>query len=430
MLTVKNQEYFKNKKITVVGLARSGLACANLLYELEAEVSITDCNDNDSIRFNLEKLKPKNIRSELGRHTQQFIKGKDLVVVSPGIPDTALPIIWAGQFNIPVISEIEVAWVLCPATVIAITGSNGKTTVTTLVAKALEAKAKKVFLCGNIGNPFSGEVSKMKGDDFVSLEVSSFQLGKIQRFKPKISVVLNFSRNHLDRYNNMQEYLEAKKRIFMNQDKDDYLVLNYEDLRVRELAKEAKAKVVYFCREETRTLNPNQSAVLAIASILGIGRESVFGVFEEFKGIEHRLEFVAEINKIKFINDSKATTVDSTLWALKNIAEPVILIAGGRDKGSDYSAISDLMQKKAKEAILIGEAKDKIKEALMGGLPIHEVSTLEEAVSLAFSKAKPGDCVLLSPMCSSFDMFSSYEERGEVFKKAVYELAKNRVSLK
>jgi len=415
-----NTDYFKNKKITIVGLARSGLACANLLYDLGADVSITDNNDNELTRLHFSKLKSKDIRVELGRHTQEFISDRDLIVVSPGLLDTASPVNWARQFKIPIISEIEVAATLCPAKVIAVTGTNGKTTVTTLIGKVLEKKGERVFVCGNIGNPFSGEVSKMRKNDFVSLEVSSFQLEKIQGFKPKISIILNFSCNHLDRYKNMQEYLVAKKRIFMNQDKTDYLVLNYEDPIVRELAKEAKANAVYFSKNED--LNPNQSAVLTVASILGIGKELALSVFREFKGIEHRLEEVAEINKIKFINDSKATTVDSTIWALKNITSPIVLIAGGRDKGSDYSVILDLMQKKVKEIILIGEAKDKIRNALTGILAIEGAQTLKEAVNNAFYKAKPGDCVLLSPMCASFDMFSNYEERGNCFKRAVQEL--------
>jgi len=415
-----NADSFKNKKITIIGLARSGLACADLLSDLGAGVSVTDNNDSELTRQSLSKLKSKNIKSELGRHTQEFIRGRDLVVVSPGIPDNAPPVVWSKEFKIPIISEIEVAAILCPATVIAVTGTNGKTTVTTLIGKILQARGERVFVCGNIGNPFSGEVSKMKEDDFASLEVSSFQLEKIQAFKPKISVILNFSRNHLDRYKDMREYLEAKKRIFMNQDKDDFLVLNYQDPIRGELAKEAKAKVVYFSEDED--LNPNQSAVLAVASILGIGRELALNVFREFKGIEHRMEYFTEINNVKFINDSKATTVDSTIWALKNISCPVILIAGGRDKGSDYRPILDLIQKKVRDVILIGEAKEKIKDVLTGFLPIDETQSLEEAVNAAFYKANSGDCVLLSPMCSSFDMFSNYEERGNCFKRAVQEL--------
>lgn len=419
---MQNTGYFKNKKVTVVGLARSGLACVNLLFDLGAKVSVTDNQDNDSTRLNAAKLKSKNIKIEIGKHSPEFIEDKDLIVVSPGVAETALPMVLAKQFKIPIVAEIELAWVLCPAAVIAVTGSNGKTTVTTLIGKILEAKGEKVFILGNIGNPFTGEVEKMQAGDFVSLEVSSFQLETIQEFKPKVSVMLNITCNHLDRYKNMQEYLAVKKRIFMNQDKSDYAVLNYDDPVVKELAKEIKAKVVYFSKAPD--LNPNEAAVLAVGSILSINKELCLKVFKEFKGIEHRLEYVTEINNVTFINDSKSTTVDSTVWALKNIPQTIVLIAGGRHKGVDYSVILDLIHKKVREVILIGEAREKIKNALRGFLAIYEAPTLEEAVNLAFSKAKSGDCVLLSPMCSSFDMFSNYEERGKVFKKAVFDLNK------
>jgi len=419
---MENAGYFKHKKVTVLGLARSGLVSANLLYDLGAEVSVTDNQDNDSTRLNASRLKSKNIRFEIGKHSAEFIQDKDLIVISPGVPDTASPVILAKQFKIPIISEIELAWLLCAATVIAVTGSNGKTTVTTLIGKILEAAAKKVFVCGNIGTPFAAEIEKMQAGDFVSLEVSSFQLEKIRDFKPKISVILNFSCNHLDRHKDMQEYLAAKKRIFINQDKSDYSVLNYDDPVVRDLAKETKAQVVYF--SQAPKLNPNQAAVLAVAEILGVNKGVCLKVFEEFRGLEHRLEHVAEINNITFINDSKSTTVDSTIWALKNIAQPIVLIAGGRHKGLDYSVILELIHKKVKDIVLIGEAKEKIRNSLKGFPAIHEAATLDEAVNIALSKAKAGDCVLLSPMCSSFDMFSNYEERGRVFKKAVLDLAK------
>ena len=422
LILMKNTGYFKNKKIAIVGFARSGLSCANLLSDLGAEVSVTDNQDNDLTRSYASRIKSKEIKTELGKHSQEFIKGRDLLVISPGVPNDSLPVIWASEFNIPIISEIELAWILCPATIIAVTGSNGKTTVTTLIGKILEAGGRKVFVCGNIGNPFSGELEKMREGDFVSLEVSSFQLERIVNFKPKISVMLNFSTNHLDRYKDMREYLEAKKRIFMNQDKADYLVLNFQDNVLRELAKGTKAEVVYFSREDK--LNPNQAAVLAVGSILGIEKGLILGVFSEFKGIEHRLEYVLEINNIKFINDSKSTTVDSAIWALENIQSPIILIAGGKDKGVDYGAILDLARNKVKEVILLGEAKKKIASAFKGTLSLDEAATLEEAVAKAFSKARSGDCVLLSPMCSSFDMFSSYEERGNIFKKSVYDLAR------
>jgi UDP-N-acetylmuramoylalanine--D-glutamate ligase len=423
---MRSPDYWKNKRVCIIGLARSGLACASLLSELGAYVSVTDNQRNHTTVTNAAYLESqKNIKIELGQHSPEFIKGHDLVIVSPGVPDSASPIIWAKQSGISLISEIELAGSLCPATVIAVTGTNGKTTVTTLIGKILEAKGRKVFVCGNIGTPFSEEVPKMSDSDFVSLEISSFQLEKILTFKPKIAVILNFSRNHLDRYREMPEYLEAKKRIFMNQDESDYLVLNFDDPQVKELGKNTPAKVIYFSVKEG--LNPNQAAVLAVGSLLGIEKELCLRTFREFKGVEHRLELVTEIDGIKFINDSKATTVDSTIWALENLTQPVILIAGGREKGNDYKLISGLMQKKVKELILIGETKEKIKAALGDILSVQEAITLEEAVSKAYSKATRGCCILFSPMCKSFDMFSDYEDRGRSFKQAVYALTKNMV---
>lgn len=436
---MRNTDYFKNKKVTVVGLGRSGLAAANLLYDLGAQVSVTDNQDTTLTRLHSAKLKSAQINCEIGKHTREYIMGKDLVVVSPGVSDEALPLVWAKECNIPVISEIEVAWILSVAVVIAVTGTNGKTTVTTLIGEILKEHGRVrdktpkvsdgclrqpvwggVYLCGNIGEPFCNVVDKLQMGDFVVLEVSSFQLEKIQTFKPKIAIMLNFSRNHLDRYKDMSDYLAAKKRIFMNQDTWDYLILNAQDAALKELAKEARAKVVFF--SETDTLNPNQAACLAASSILGIEEELVLSVFEKFKGVEHRMELVGEINNIKFINDSKATTVDATVWALKNTVAPVILIAGGREKGNDYRIILDLVRRKVKAGILIGEAKERMEEAFKEILPLKKAETLPEAVRFAFEQAKSGDCILFSPMCKSFDMFSDYAERGRVFKQAVGEI--------
>lgn len=422
---MKNTDFFKGRKVTIAGFARSGLACANLLFDLGAKVSITDNKDSKSTRVNLAKLKSKEIRVELGKHTKEFVKDSDILIISPGVPNNALPVIWAQEFNIPIISEIEAAWILCPATVIAVTGSSGKTTVTTLIAKTIEASGKKAFVCGNIGAPFSGEVSRVNTQDFVCLEVSSFQLERIDTFRPKIALMLNFSRNHLDRHKDMQEYLQAKKRIFMNQGPGDFLVINEDDEILKGLAKESRSEVVYF--SQSAKFNPNQAAVNVVGKILGIDKKICTKVFSEFKGLEHRFEQVSEINGIKFINDSKATVVESTIWAIKNINSPVFLIAGGRDKGVDYRGILPHAKNKVKEVIVIGEAKETIKSALSASLIVNEAKTLEEAVQMAYKKSLPGDYVLLSPMCSSFDMFSDYEERGKVFKNAVRALAKEKI---
>lgn len=422
---MRNSNYFKNKKITIVGLARSGIACANLLHRLGASVSITDIQDNTQTTEATAKLCSRDIACELGKHSQDFIKQADLVVVSPGVPLDALPIRWAGAFNRPLISEIEVASILCPATMIAVTGSNGKTTVTTLIGEVLAASGKNVFVCGNIGNPFCAEVENMREGDFVVLEVSSFQLETIKDFKPKIAIILNLTPNHLDRYNNLQKYLDAKERIIMNQDKNDFLVLNAQDALLREIVGQANSKVIYFYSQDG--LNPNQSAVLSVGKILGINEDLILGVFGKFKGIEHRLEAVCNINGVKFINDSKATTADSAIWAIKNINTPIVIIAGGRHKGIDYRVIIEPARGKVRQMVLIGEAKEKIAADLGDEFPTENAATLEEAVHRAYVLAKPGYSVLFSPMCSSFDMFKDYEDRGRAFKKIVSNLAKDKV---
>lgn len=418
---MRNNNYFKNKKITIIGLARSGGACANLLYRLGAKVCVTEILDNKQTRQACANLESSEIVVELGKHSQEFIQSADLVVISPGVSVNSLPIIWAKKFNRPVISEIEVASILCAAKIIAITGSNGKTTVTTLIGNLLAKAGKKVFVCGNIGNPFCAEVEKMQEGDFVALEISSYQLETIKDFKPFVAIILNLTPNHLDHYNNLQEYLLAKERITLNQDKNNFLLLNANDALLKSAGSRSKAKVVYFTKQAG--LNPNQSAVLSVGKILGISEEIILASFKEFKGLEHRLENVALVGGVKFINDSKATTADSAIWAIKNIDSPIILIAGGRHKGIDYRVILESCRSKVKQAILIGEAKERIAVAIGEEFPCEFAVDLEQAVNQAFALAKPKDTILFSPMCSSFDMFIDYEDRGRVFKKIVLELA-------
>ena len=415
--------HYKDKKVVVIGLARSGIAAAHLLQKAGAEVFVTDSSSNDALKGLAGELIRKGIKVELGAHTLNFIRDKDLVVISPGVSDKSQAIIWANEFKIPIISEIELAWQNCAAKVIAVTGTNGKTTVTSLIAEVLKASGKKSYALGNIGTPFSLEAGNLKPTDFVSLEVSSFQLERIVKFKPQVALILNLAPDHLDRYKNMSEYLSAKKRVFLNQDQNDYLVLNHDDPALRALAKEARARVVFFSSQDNpRNLNPNQLAVMAVARVLGIAENICGEVFRNFKGVEHRLEQVRVLKDIEFINDSKATNVDSAVWALRSTSRQAIMIAGGRDKNIDYGAISDLVKKKVKLLVLIGEAKEKIRSVLGGIVPIKEALTLDEAVNLSYAQAKGGDCVLLSPMCASFDMFENYEHRGRVFKEIVNKL--------
>ncbi len=419
---MRNTDYFSGKIITIVGLARSGGACAHLLHFLGAHVRISDRQNTPEIRERAMNLAHLGIGTELGRHTREMITASDMLVVSPGVSVTSDPVMWALEAGIPVISEIEVGWLVCEAPVVAVTGSSGKTTTTTLIADVVRSFGRKVYVCGNIGTPFTGEVAKVQAEDLVVLEVSSFQLERVFEFKPKIAVMLNLSRNHLDRHADMQEYLEAKKRIFQRQDDNDYLVLNEEDPSIRACAKESRARVRYF--RSSAMYNQNQAAVVTVASILGIPEDSCRKVFENFRGLPHRMELVAEVRGVRFINDSKATVAESTAWALRSINKGVVLIAGGRDKGVDYGLIREAGHGKVRAVIAIGEAKELIKKALQDAFPVDFAATMEEAVRKGLTAATQGDSVLLSPMCSSFDMFRDYEDRGQAFKDAVAALSR------
>jgi UDP-N-acetylmuramoylalanine--D-glutamate ligase len=384
-------------------------------------VHITDTQDNAKIRENIVKFKNGDIKFELGGHSKNFLKNSSYVVTSPGIDNKAQVLCWARELGIPVISEIELGFFYCPAKIIAITGTSGKTTVTYLASLIFKKAGFNSFALGNIGDPFSENISKMKDSDFVCLEVSSFQLENIESFKPKVSVILNIGANHLDRHADFNEYFAAKKRIFLNQDSSDYLLINYQDKLLRGLEKETKAKVIFFNKEKGR-FNLNQSAVLAIASVFGISEKFCLEVFSEFKGLPHRQEWVRSLRGVDFVNDSKATTIEATIWAFENINKPIVLIAGGKDKGVQYEMLNPYLEKKGKAVVLIGQAKDKIKNALKADIPFKEELSLEGAVKTAYNLAKEGDCVLLSPMCSSYDMFKDYEERGKLFKEAVIKL--------
>lgn len=417
---------FKEKNVVVLGLGSSGISSAKLLKKLGANVFVSDNSNSTKQKKHSLELKKLSIDSELGRHTQAVIEKADYLVISPGVPLDCEPIKWAKKNNIEVIGEMELGYQHCLGQIIAITGTNGKTTVTTLIGEVLRESGRNVYVLGNIGRPFTSCADQIKKDDFVSLEVSSFQLETIKKFRPKVSIILNFTPDHLDRYNNLEEYWEAKKRIFINQREGDFAVLNYADSRLRSLAKETKAKVLYFGGgqsgfDETK-FNQNQLAVMKVAQVFGIDPEVCSKIFEGFKGIEHRMEFVRSINGVDFVNDSKATNIEATIWALRNSVKPVVLIAGGRDKGSDFASICDLFKRKVKSLVLFGESKPKIKSVLNGVVKICEAKDINEAVNLSFGQAGKGDCVLLSPMCASFDMFSNYEERGRIFKDIVLSL--------
>jgi UDP-N-acetylmuramoylalanine--D-glutamate ligase len=420
----------KGKKVTVVGLGRSGVAACNLLVEKGAKVRITECLDNQRIRDNLLKLKNKEniIQIEIGRHTEDLIAKADLIVASPGVSIHSLPFLWAKKHNVAVIGEIELAFAFCPAPIVAITGTNGKTTVSTLLGQIFTAAGRRCVVCGNIGTPFSEKVKHLTSTHAVILEVSSFQLETIVKFKPKVAVILNLSIDHLDRHADFDEYLAAKCRLFSNQDQKDWTVLNGEDPHRFTLAAKTKASVLYFFKNNQvlsskfENFNSNYSAALTISSLFSIPQTQAIDTCRNFRGIEHRMEDVGQICGVTFINDSKATNVHSTLWALNLIKKPIILIAGGRDKGSDFSLIKDRVRDKVKAMVLLGEAKEKMEKVFCGLTKTQLASNLSQALMSAFALARWGDCVLLSPMCASFDMFSDYTERGRVFKQEVKSL--------
>jgi len=424
------------RKVVVVGLGKSGVEAARLLARGKDRVFITEFKDDKVTQDARDLLVAEGVvklgNIELGGHTDKFIKTADLIVVSPGVRRDAEPIKWAEVRKIPVISELELAYTMCSAPIIAVTGTSGKTTTTTLIGQMLRSGGLDAIICGNIGNPFSGEIKKIKKNSVVVLEVSSFQLELIDKFKPRVSVILNISDNHLDRHKDMHEYITAKCRVFLSQDKSDIVFLNKNDELLSEIAGVIKNPKVEFFNEykdlgrKYNILNEDFLAAMSVASFMGVDEAKMLEVLKDFKGIEHRLEHVANVRGVDFINDSKATTISSVGWALKSLEENIVLIMGGRYKGGDFGLLKPLVEQKVDYIISIGEARTQIKDGLNGVKPIFEANSFSEAVFEGFKKAKKGGRVLLSPGCSSFDMFENYKERGKIFKELVNEIRKSK----
>jgi UDP-N-acetylmuramoylalanine--D-glutamate ligase len=440
-----------NKKITVIGLGNSGLNAALLLKGAGASVRVTEGADNALVRKNAAILDDKGVAHELGRHTKDFIEGSELVVVSPGVEDSSPAVKWANELNVPIIGEMELGYMFCKGRVIAITGTNGKSTVTTLIGEMLKDGGKDTIVCGNIGNSLCGEIGRIKKGTWVVLEVSSFQLERIVDFKPAIAIILNITDDHMDRYNKFEQYFNEKLKVFKNQDKKDLLILNRDAKELNGLEKKTRSKVLYYSRlsEANGSFLKGNSIALAAgskeedvcalsdiklkglhnienvlvcalaAALAGVKPASMKNTIKNFTGLRHRFETVSVIDGVEYVDDSKGTTVDSTLRALESCSRPVILIAGGKDKNSDYSIIKHAVKDRVRCLVLIGEAKNRIKDILGSVVQTREAATMQEAVELSRSLAKADDIVLLSPMCSSFDMFKNYKERGDVFKKAV-----------
>ena len=441
----------KNKKVTVVGLGNSGLNAALLLKDTGADVRVTESSDNENVRDNAKRLGERKIPCELGAHTKGFIEGSDIIVVSPGVEESSPSIKWANELGIPIISEMELGYRFCKGKIIAITGTNGKSTVTTLIGQILKDGGLDAVVCGNIGNSLCGEISRIKKDTWVILEVSSFQLERIVGFRPYISIILNITDDHLDRYGKFSDYFNEKLKIFKNQKSSSLLILNGDAMELGGLEKRTKATVLYysrlsrtngsyldngriFCSRGDKDINictigdialkglhnvENVLVCALVGTIAGVSAASIKNTVRNFKGLSHSFETVDIIVGVEYIDDSKGTTVDSTYRALESCARPVILIAGGKDKNSDYTVIRKLVKKKVKHLILIGEARERIKDALETATKTYEEATMQDAVKKARELASKDYIVLLSPMCSSFDMFSSYKERGDIFKETV-----------
>lgn len=508
---IQNSKFkFKDKKVLVVGLARSGVGSANLLSSFGARVSVTDVKSYDFLADDIKKLSPS-VKVIAGGHPEDIFSNSDLIVVSPGVPPDIPPLIHAKEKGIPVIGELELAYQAVQSGVrgqgaevkglstpafIGITGTNGKSTTTTLIDLMLKRAGFKTLLAGNIGNAITEELYKIiRGQrsgvrdeeslalplDYIVTEISSFQLESIKDFRPFVALMLNITPDHLNRYRSMEEYIDAKANIFKNQGADDYLILNADDPIIRKVISEKleirseKPNIIYFSRntevqgiyyKDGRLLSnllstpgttpsgflrkgfvpplsivaadeikikgvhnlENSMAASLAALICGCSAETIRDVLKDFSGLEHRLEFVCEIDGVSFINDSKGTNVGAVVKSLEGLKN-IVLIMGGRDKDGDFTVLKDLVKEKVKALVLLGEAKEKIAKALEGAADTVFVRDIKEAVEMSVSKASAGDVVLLSPGCASFDMFADFEDRGRRFKEAVVEIQNLRFKI-
>lgn len=417
------------KKAAVLGIGVSGFAGAVFLAEKGYDVFVSDQGNSESIRQKAEILRKKNIEVETGGHTLQRLLSSDWVMISPGIPPAAPAVKVLREKKIPVYNEIEVASWFNPArNVISVTGSSGKTTVTTLLGMVFEKWKGRSFVCGNIGNPWISEISKIKADDFVVVEVSSFQLHYCETFRPRVGLLLNLSQNHQDWHPDMEDYAKAKLRLFQAQKAEDVAIIRKADQKAYFPDYAFPGEVQYIDEPPAalKTDNPNETAVRMTAAVFGCPQAIVDEVLKSFQGIEHRLEKTAQADGVQYINDSKCTTTASLKWALEKFPDGrVILIAGGHPKSNDFESIKVLVKRKVKKAVLIGEARPLLRAAWQDSCTFWETDDFKAAVLKAREFAAAGDTVLLSPACASFDMFQNYMERGTLFKTIVKEITGN-----
>lgn len=445
----------QGKKVLVIGMGKSGVAAAQLLKREGAEVTVSDVRSRKALGRKVYELEHAQIVVETGRQRQESSRESDLVVISPGVPVTHPAVEGALLKGIPVIGEMELGYSFLSAPVIGITGSNGKSTTTTLIGDILEAAGLKVFVGGNLGTPLCQFVLSRDRVDWVVVEVSSFQLETIRTFRPRVAVLLNITPDHLDRYPSLSEYAEAKMRIFEYQTGEDFAVLHAEDPWTPMVLEKYQAVPKFFSREsrpqggvsiregwivaslsgrdqkicEVSKIGiqgvhnlENAMASVATALLCGCDGDRIGETLQKFAGLEHRLEFVRDLQGVRYINDSKGTNVGAVARSLESFQNPVILIAGGKDKGGDFATLRDVVRTHVKQLVLIGEARPKMKSQLGDVTDVLEARSLKEAVTMAYHHSRRGDVVLLSPACASFDMFKNFEERGDQYKKLVWGL--------
>jgi UDP-N-acetylmuramoylalanine--D-glutamate ligase len=444
----------KGKKVLVVGLGKSGLAAALFLRHQGAQVTVSDVRSADVLAKDIPALIDEGIAVEAGGHGLLTFRRQDLIVVSPGVPIDTPELVQVKKFGLPIIGEVELAAHYLRGHVLAITGSNGKTTTTSLCGEILKAAKLPTQVGGNIGVPVIALVEDSREDGWSVLEVSSFQLETTYEFHPEIAVILNITPDHLDRHGTFENYAAAKERIFARQTADDALVLNADDEAAKSAAARASSRIFWFSRakvvrqgafvhngviafraSEQSAAEPvlkveeiplkgahnveNVLAAVCAARLAGVDAETIRAAVMQFQAVEHRLEFVATIHGVEYYNDSKATNVDAAMKAIAAFPGGIHLILGGKDKNSDYRQMRALLTERVKAVYTIGAAADKIFTHIDGAVPIVTAGTLEEAVARAGAVAQPGEVVLLAPACSSFDQFENYEHRGRVFKETV-----------
>jgi len=442
------------KEVLVIGLARTGIATALFCAARGAHVTATEERPEREVAEPAAKLRAAGVALEFGAHPRETVRGKDLIIPSPGVPSNLSILAAAREMGIPVWSELELAWRFLRGRLICITGSNGKTTTTSLVGHILESAGIPVQVAGNIGTPLISRVDVSCDAGFTVVEASSFQLETIAAFRPDVAVLLNITPDHLDRHGTLEVYGRAKARMFENQIARDAAVINADDAtasqyvpsgpqvfwfsRLKRVASGCflRGEEIVFRSEGAETVllerkviglrgSHNLENVLAAAiaaKLAGVEPAKIAEGVRTFAGVEHRIEFVATISGVDYFNDSKATNVDATLKALDAFPGNVLLILGGKDKGSDYTILRQPLRSHARMALLIGAAADKIENEIAGSVPIERAGTLACAVEVAAKRALPGDTVLLAPACASFDQFENYEHRGRVFKQLVREL--------